>query len=146
MPSTKKTEHLGLNLWEESDRPMRNDFNSDNRLLDSAIGAHIGNGDIHITSDEKKHLANLITVKAYSGTGESTKTVTLTDTFRFIMVFAKDKPALSSSKVYCAFGYVGQGAGEGLSLSASGTSFTVSQGDSISLNESGTQYRAILFK
>lgn len=145
MPSTNKTEHLELNLWEASDRPMRNDFNSDNNLIDSALGGHISDSGIHITALEKDYLKQPYEVKSYSGTGESTQTVALTRGFKVVLIFAKDKPAVSSQKVYCGFGYAGSGASAGLSLSASGKSFTVSQSDTVALNESSVQYIAILF-
>lgn len=151
MPSTNKTPYLSLNQWTQSDRPMRNDFNSDNATVDAVLGNHVENGDIHVTAEEKKYLKDFQQTFMYSGTGESSKTYTFTEAFRFIAVFAKDKPLTSGSNVYTALGYVGLGASAGLSISASGTSFTVSQGTSsgsstICLNESGVQYRVIMFK
>lgn len=151
MPSTNKTQYLSLNQWVETDRPMRNDFNSDNLTLDSVLGGHVNNGDIHVTAEEKKYLTDFQQVYLYAGTGEASKTFTLTDSFRFIAVFAKDMPLSTSGKAYSALGYVGLGASAGLSISATGTDFTVSQGEdangnSICLNESGVQYRVVMFK
>lgn len=151
MPSTNKTQYLGLNQWEESDRPMRNDFNSDNSLVDSALGAHINDGDIHITAEDKKYLADMHATYMYSGSGEATKTVILTESFRFIAVFANGMPLATGSKVYSAFGYSGVGSSAGLSISSSGAGFTVTQGsdesgNSLCLNESGVQYKVIMFK
>lgn len=146
MPSANKTSNLGLNQWVDSDRPMRNDFNSDNALLDLAVGGHINNSDIHVTAEEKELLKDSHIVYTYAGSGESTRTITLTETFRFIYIFASGKPLSDSGKAYSAMGYVSLGSSLGLSISASGTSFTVSQNDTASLNESGVQYKVVMFK
>jgi len=146
MPSTNKTANLSLNQWAETDRPMRNDFNSDNALIDSALGNHVKNSSIHVTAEEKEFLKDSHAVHMYTGTGESSKTVTLTEKFRCIFVFANGKALVESGKVYSAIGYVGLGSSSGLSVSASGTGFTVSQSDTVCLNESGVQYKAIMFK
>lgn len=157
MPSTNKTNYLSLNQWVDTDRPMRNDFNSDNAIIDGALGGHINNSDIHVTAEEKAYLKDAQSVYMYTGTGESQKTVTLTEAVRFVVVYAVGKPfseydAVSGkTKAYAATGYVGLGASLGLSVSASGTGFTVNQGEDESgnypcLNESGVQYRVIMFK
>ena len=146
MPSTNKTANLSLNQWTDSDRPMRNDFNSDNLKLDSAIGGHVNNADIHVTAEEKELLKDSQITYMYAGTGESSKTITLTERFRYIFVFASSKPLASSDKVYSAAGHVGLGSSLGLSLTASGTGFTVIQQDNICLNESGVQYKVVMLK
>ncbi len=151
MPSTNKTSKLGLNQWVETDRPMRNDFNADNMLVDSVLGGHVNNADIHVTAEEKKFLKDFQQLYSYVGTGESTKTITLSEGFRCICIFASGKPVMTSDKVYSAVGYAGAGASLGLSLSASGTGFTVRQGAdesgvNLCLNENGVQYKAIMFK
>ncbi len=146
MPSTNKTTNLSLNQWVESDRPMRNDFNSDNAKLDSVVGGHVNNGNIHVTAEEKEFLKDSHKVYAYAGSGESTRTITLTEKFRYISIFASEKPLEDGGKAYAATGYVGVGSSLGLSLSASGPGFTVSQNDKACLNESGVQYKVIMFK
>lgn len=139
MPSTNKTANLKLNQWVETDRPMRNDFNSDNLAIDTAIGNHVNNSAIHVTAEEKRYLKDLLMTYIYTGTGEASKTVTLTESFRYIAVFASGK-VLSGG--YSAMGYVGLGASVGLSVSASGEGFTVSG----SLNENGVQYKVVMIK
>lgn len=151
MPSANKTKYLSLNQWVETDRPVRNDFNGDNATVDSVLGGHVNNGDIHVTADEKKYLTDPICTYTYAGTGEASKTVTLTEGFRFVAVFACDMPLAGSGGIYSAMGYTGLGSSLGLSVSASGTSFTVTQGEdekgnSLCLNEIGVQYRVIMFK
>lgn len=144
MPSTNKTNHLGLNQWKESDRPVRNDFNSDNLLVDTALGEHLANGDIHVTAEEKSYIKDWLLSYSYTGTGESSRAFVLGEKIRFVMIFAKDKPL---SDGYSACGYLALGCSQGLTISASGTGFTVGQdGTSIKLNEEGTQYRAVMLK
>ena len=146
MPSANKTQYLKLNQWAASDRPMRNDFNSDNVLLDTAVGAHINNADIHVTAEERKFLSDRQITYSYTGDGEESRALTVTEAFRLIMIFAKDKPFGGSDGVYSAVGYLGLGSSSGLTLSASGTGFTVAQGNGLSLNESGVQYRVVMIK
>ena len=45
MPSSAKTEKLGLNNWAGADTPKRADFNQDNRILDEKLGGHLENED-----------------------------------------------------------------------------------------------------
>ena len=146
MPSTNKTANLSLNQWAETDRPMRNDFNSDNALIDSALGNHIKNSGIHVTAEEKEFLKDSHAVYMYTGSGESSKTVTLTEKFRYICIFAQGKALEVSGKVYSAVGYAGLGSSLGLTVSASGTGFTVSQTENACLNESEVQYKVVMFK
>ena len=58
MASTNKTEYLSLNAWVESDRPQRADFNSDNSIIDSALGAHLENDDFLPQTSLKTPLAH----------------------------------------------------------------------------------------
>ncbi len=151
MPSTNKTTHLNLNQWTEQDRPMRNDFNNDNSIIDSALGSHIADSAIHVTAQEKKYLTDPMSVQMYSGDGTAQRTFTALDEFRFIAIFAKNKPFGSGSKVYSAVGYLNMGCSAGLAVSATGETFTVSQssdalGNEVCLNESGVEYRVVLFK
>ena len=156
MPSTNKTSYLNLNQWEAEDRPMRNDFNSDNLTVDRILGAHVANTDIHITAEERTYLKDSQLTMMYTGTGESTKTIALSSEVRFVIVFAAGKPLaeLNSSgktKTYFALGYAALGASLGLSISATADSITVSQGEDTSgnfpsLNESGVQYKVVMFK
>lgn len=157
MPSTNKTKNLKLNSWESNDRPMRNDFNSDNAILDNIVGGHVANENIHITPSEKAYLKDFHVTDMYAGTGENTKKISFTEPVRFVMVFAEEKPmsvydsTSGKTKSYCAAGYVAVGASSGLSISATGTSITVMQGDDgngnlAALNEIGVQYKVVIFK
>lgn len=146
MPSTNKTTNLNLNQWSQSDRPMRNDFNNDNSIVDSVLGGHVNDGDIHVTAQEKQYLKDPMAELMYSGDGTAQRTLTASEEFRFVVVFAKNKPFGFGGKVYSAVGYLNIGCSAGLAISASGSGFTVSQNDEVSLNESGVEYRVVLFK
>ena len=56
MASSSFTTHLGLCDWAASDRPKRADFVSDNTIIDTQLGGHIANGNIHLSADEKAKL------------------------------------------------------------------------------------------
>lgn len=81
MPSSNKTGHLRLNSWLGGDKPKKDDFNSDNRLVDAAcrdmdgrIGAletdaaavtsHIADAASHLSQADRgalsAHMANLV--------------------------------------------------------------------------------------
>lgn len=70
MPSTNKTSFLALNKWNGEDKPKRDDFNSDNILIDNAIKSHHENAAIHLTASEKDILGRCIPViSTYIGDG-----------------------------------------------------------------------------
>lgn len=157
MPSSNKTRYLNLNFWAESDRPMRNDFNLDNGIVDQVVGTHIENSGIHLTSAEKSYVSEPYLTMVYSGDGESSRSFTLTETVNFVVVYAQSKPfSLFSStesvvKTYAAVAHKAIGGSAGLTVMANGTGFTVkqvgaSQGYSVNLNESGVQYKVIMFR
>ncbi len=151
MPSLNKTQRLKLNLWEPTDRPMRNDFNSDNILIDTVVGEHTNNSNIHLSAEEKAYLQKPVAVMNYTGNGESSRSFTLSEKAKLVIVFAHGKPAISANKVYFALGYTGLGALSGVSVAESGMEFTVSQfadsqGNTISLNENGTGYRVVMLR
>ena len=53
MASTNKTETLGLNQWIGSDKPKMEDFNSDNRLIDTALAGHRADQTVHVSAQER---------------------------------------------------------------------------------------------
>lgn len=157
MPSSNKTKNLNLNYWAETDRPMRNDFNLDNGIIDQVVGSHIENNGIHLTSTEKAFVSEPYATMVYSGDGESSRSFTVTEVFSFVVVYAQGKPfsifstAESVVKTYAAVGHKTIGSSAGLTVMLNGTGFTVkqtgaSQGYSVNLNESDVQYRVIMFR
>ena len=157
MPSTNKTTNLSLNQWVESDRPMRNDFNSDNTIIDSVVGTHVANSSIHVTADEKARIGTPYLTNMYAGTGEGTKSISLSEKVRFVVVYAEDMPlsvydsTSGKTKSYAAVGYTTLGGSSGLAIGGSGKSITVYQGEDENgnktcLNELGVQYKVVMFK
>lgn len=156
MASKNKSTRLGLNLWDESDRPQRADFNSDNMILDEVLGGHVENEDMHLTEEEKSRVAAPLATVAYLGDGTAQRTISLPCRAEALVVFCTGMPfgvydsALGTTKVYSAFYAEGAGAQAGVSLS--GTSLTVKQqssgenGFSVCLNETGRQYRVAVLK
>ena len=57
MGSSSRTENLGLNRWIKSDRPVMEDFNADNEIVDSILGEHISNDEIHLNETQRQALA-----------------------------------------------------------------------------------------
>ena len=157
MPSSNKTRYLNLNYWAESDRPMRNDFNLDNGIVDQVVGSHIENMGTHLTSEEKTFVTEPYLTMAYVGDGESSRSFTVTEAFSFAIVYAQGKSlsGISSTesavKNYAAIAHKLLGGSTGLTITTSGTGFTVkqteaAQGYSVNLNENGVQYKVIMFR
>ena len=156
MASTNKTENLGLNLWDGTDRPQRVDFNSDNMLIDEALGSHIDNTSLHLTETEKARVKRPVQNLSYMGSGESTATVTLPLVPSMVLVFCEGKPhsvydsTKSCTKVYCGMAVYGAGATSGVTLE--GGTLKVSQDSQAAsgamncFNESGLQYKVIIIR
>ncbi|MDR2656100.1 MAG: hypothetical protein LBC56_08585 [Oscillospiraceae bacterium] len=53
MASSNKTDNLNLNKWIATDKPKREDFVSDNEILDQALSSHTQNSGVHINADER---------------------------------------------------------------------------------------------
>lgn len=126
MPSSNKTGHLRLNSWTGSDKPKKDDFNSDNTLVDAAcreldervcavepvrgaVAEHTANTAIHLSESERgawgAHIADTVahitaaeralwsagggnmTLGSYTGTGASSRKITLGFRPRFGVVF-----------------------------------------------------------
>lgn len=156
MASINKTQRLGLNLWADTDRPQRADFNSDNMILEQVLGDHTENDGIHLTESEKARAASPVGYTGYVGNGESTRAVTLPVSPLAAIVYCVGKPSAvydstkNCVKNYKAAAVFGAGAQKGVSLS--GASVTVSQeaeasaGAVMCLNEEGAQYRVVFLR
>lgn len=153
MSSYNKTERLGLNNWSESDRPMRNDFNSDNLIIDEVLGNHISDSDMHLGTEEKSRVSRPLVINAYTGNGNSERTITLSKAPLGVFVYRVDKPfsvydsATGCTKVYSSVAFVGGQSATGLSLN--GSTVTVRQSSASvggvlnCLNEADAQYKII---
>ncbi|MBQ8000822.1 MAG: hypothetical protein IJ298_06320 [Ruminococcus sp.] len=156
MPSANKTERLGLNLWEGTDRPQRNDFNSDNAIIEQVLGDHMEDTDIHLTSDEKTRVKRPMVTVSYLGDGEAERVVTLPAVVTSVIIFCDSTPcAVMDSATDCVRNYMGfsmYGAGSSAGVDFTLSSLTVTQdaeatnGAMTCLNEDSKTYRVIGFR
>ncbi|MBQ2944273.1 MAG: hypothetical protein IJD93_06265 [Ruminococcus sp.] len=156
MPSANKTERLGLNLWQGSDRPQRNDFNSDNFIVEEVVGDHIENTEIHLSEAEKTRVRMPMVTVSFVGNGEARRTVALPSVVTTVIVFCDSMPcAVYDSTTLCTRNYAGfsmYGAGFSAGINFNSMSVTVSQDEEPEngfmncLNESGKTYRVIGFR
>ena len=153
MASSNYTSNLHLCAWSAGDRPKRADFVSDNTIIDTQLGGHLANGNIHVTASEKQLLSEPFALKTYSGSGESSRTVVLDFAPRLVIIYKRSAPPVAFDNgvnvVNC--GVTGSGASGSGGISVSGTNVTVSEtaavsGTRLSLNESGSQYTLIAFR
>ena len=154
MASGNFTPNLHLNAWDGSDRPKRADFISDNNIIDTALGGHIADSDIHVTSQEKDKLSQPYAVKLYAGSGEAERTISIDFTPKFVVVFKRGVPPFmysgGANVVTSGFACYGHGSTVGIVLTSSGLTVTETSvnasGIRINLNESGCQYTIVAFK
>ena len=112
MPSSEQTPVLGLSRWRGSDIPTREDFVSDNEILDSAIAAlqqggsggggpdprldtHLADQEVHLTPADRQALnasPGAPVMGTFVGNGEGMQTVVLGFRPRFGFVFASNQP------------------------------------------------------
>lgn len=69
MAASKKSTVLGLCLWEGTDKPRRVDFVADNEAIESQLGGHIQNDNLHLNDTRRKRLDTPTEVRTYTGTG-----------------------------------------------------------------------------
>ncbi len=156
MASKNKTENLGLNLWEGTDRPQRGDFNSDNMIVDTALGEHIANSELHLTQAEKARVTRPVQYQSYLGNGGAQATLSLSFTPSMVVVYCDSMPpciydsAKACTKVYSAAAVYGAGGSPGVAIEGSTLKFTqdtaAKNGFMNCLNESGKQYRVAIIR
>jgi len=161
MPSSRKTPNLRLNDWLGSDKPKRDDFNEDNRIIDQwsrEAGAHAADAGIHVTQAEKDAwgAGGEPVIGTYLGNGNASRKIELGFEPKAGFVFA-----VSDSMVWADFSrqefsvlasfFTSQGAGGGVSVQSDG--FTVThnfnvtmQGFAYRLNNSGAPYVYVVWR
>ncbi len=92
MPTQNKTENLLLNQWLSTDKPKREDFVSDNLIIDQVISEHLEDFDLHLSESDRTLLSNPFAIGTISGDGQSSKIHTLDFIPKFIFVFLKTYP------------------------------------------------------
>lgn len=154
MSTSNYTPNLHLSAWADSDRPKRADFVSDNNIIDTALGGHIADSGIHVTAQEKAKISEPFVSALYSGSGESSRAISLGFQPKMVFVYKRGVPFVTYSggvnNVYAACGYYGNGTSVGISITSNGIqvsqSAQASDGVKVCLNESGSQYTIIAFK
>lgn len=154
MATSQYTPNLHLSAWAESDRPKRADFVSDNNIIDTEFGGHVKNDSIHLSKGEKEKITEPYVSNIYSGSGESSRTISLGFQPKFVLIYKRGVPPVTYSNnvntVNCAYGFYGHGGTVGISITSSGVivseSATATNGVKVSLNERGSQYTIVAFK
>lgn len=154
MAASNYTTNLRLCAWRATDRPKRADFVADNTILDTAVGGHINNQNLHFTVDEKAKLSEPFVCAVYAGSGEAQRTISLEFEPKFAIVFKRGVPPVvyesGVNVVNSGYACYGNGSSAGISVSSSGVTVTeestATNGVRLSLNESGSQYTIVVFK
>lgn len=92
MPTNNKTANLGLNSWLGTDKPIREDFVSDNEKLDKVISDHLNDIDAHMTAERLELLNSSFVVGTYTGDGNSVKVISLDFHPRLAIVLYRGMP------------------------------------------------------
>lgn len=154
MPSTHKTDYLGLNQWLGSDKPKRSDFNEDNERIDAAVQTHVLDGQVHLTQEERERWSAPFVTGSYIGNGTNEQTITLGFRPTALLVCAADKApfAFSSSQtqIRCAFA-TRDGVSKGVALCDEGfivhhSAGTPPDGETPRLNILGGAYFYIAYR
>ena len=154
MASSNFTTNLGLCDWAANDRPKRADFVSDNHIIDNTLGGHIADTAMHLTASEKQKALSPYTTMIYAGSGSDNRSITTDFAPKLVMVYKKNAAptAIENGTAVINSGAAAYGHGGSGGLSVSATGFVVRQqstaedGMRYSLNESGCQYFAIVFR
>ena len=158
MSSTNKTENLQLNSWIGADIPSREDFNRDNALIDTAVGAHTADTDIHTSPAEKTVWNSPYYISSYFGNGNSSRNITLDCDFTpsWGIVFAvASTPGVSDFTNKAHYNYfamistLGSNVGVVLNnkqIKVIQSSTAVLGNEYRSFNENGTTYVYIVFR
>ena len=150
MASYNKSEKLRLNLWAETDRPQRADFNSDNMIVDEVLGGHIEDDGMHLSLAEKSRVGSPLASTSYVGDGAASREIILPADALAAVVYCDGMPsAMYDSATGCVRNYsgvcvFGSGANSGLTLRKNVVVVSQSaaqNGYMNCFNESGKQYR-----
>lgn len=95
MSSTNKTQFLKLNKWTGDDKPKKDDFNTDNQLIDDCLREHLSPNTLHVTpADRIKWDSSSIISGTYTGNGSSARTIDLGFSPSYGMVYAVNKSGM----------------------------------------------------
>lgn len=155
MAASEKTAVLGLSLWAGTDKPRRLDFVEDNEALETLVGGHLQNEDLHLSADRLARVDAPFEVRTYTGSGSASRSLVFDFTPQAAIVFAVGKgPAEFNgtyTKQYAGFSADGQ---HSLGVKLSSIQVVVTQdqtepeenGSMAALNESGVSYAILAFR
>jgi hypothetical protein len=153
MASSSKTAFLGLNNWAAADKPKRDDFNSDNRLIDSGMQILSQNLDslsaLSESITEAMSGLNNLEFGTYSGNSAEVRRITLGYAPKFVFVFPVNRAffevtfTTGALYVYSAAG-IAANASKGVVLESDGFTviynIAVNAGIAMRTNQSGINY------
>ena len=153
MPSTNTTPNLGLNSWIASDRPKRTDFVSDNTIIDTVLGTHIADTDLHLTNTEKNLVSEPYKVNILYGNGNASTTLRPGFTPKLVLICKIGAPfceyTANYTKVNAAV-VTSRGSSGGASITGDSVEVTqnsaASNGILYNLNENNANYLVISFR
>lgn len=153
MAATSKSTKLKLNLWQETDKPERADFVSDNQIIEEKLGAHLTDSTKHLTSSEKLRASQPFQVFNFIGSGSAQRTYALNFSARAVFLFAADRnftETTDDGKTVYAAVQIGGYHTPGISLSGK-TLTTYQQTDpatatTLALNQTNQRYVGIAFQ
>ncbi len=157
MPTNNKTANLGLNSWLGTDKPLREDFVSDNEKIDKAISDHLNDADAHMTPERLELLNSAFVVGTYIGDGNSLRVLSLDFQPRLAIVLYKGMPLVeynmeSNYTITNATILTLEGDGGSVGGSLSSKTIRITQtaapvnGKFVNLNKLNCQYVYIAFK
>lgn len=130
-------------------------FVADNEAIESQLGGHIQNDNLHLNDTRRKRLDTPTEVRTYTGTGAASRTILFGFSPSAVIVFAVDKP-FSQATTGCTKQYAGIAADgqNSLGVTLSTAQVTVRQTQTAptdgsgmaSLNESGVTYAVLAFR
>ena len=158
LSSSNKTTNLRLNSWVGSDVPCRSDFVSDNEIIDTVLGTHRQNTNIHITSAEREKWNAPYYIGTYMGNGSTTRNIAFDSDFspKWGIVFSAGTfPSVNDYTNRADYNYFAvisnRGSTSGVTLGSGSMTVTqstvaVSGSEYKSFNENGVTYVYIIFR
>lgn len=138
MSSSNKTGYLSLNKWLGSDKPKKDDFNTDNSVIDTAfrlltgrvdsLEGHPANSGVHVTAEEKAKWnapAGNMSTNVYLGDGTVSRSIPMGFRPKIGFLFAVGNGPFHAdwsgqeSKVYCGF-FSSYGCSRNITVTATG--------------------------
>lgn len=92
MASSNKTPRLKLNAWVGTDLPKREDFVTDNALIDQVVGTHNADMAQHLSATDRDKLDSPIYHGSYIGNSAATREIELPFAPSFLILFPMDYP------------------------------------------------------